>query len=349
MENRKHLASYQEKLANNTIKCNLCPHNCIVKEGKTGICRVRENIGGILHSLSYGNPCSVSVDPIEKKPLFHFFPGTKIYSLATAGCNFHCLNCQNWSISQASPAELKHYELIPEEVVVQALSHNTGSIAFTYTEPTVFYEYILDIAKIACSKGVKTVLISNGYINEKPLVELCKWLNAANIDLKCFDDTIYRKLTGGKLQPVLDTLKTLQKNGVWLEITNLIIPGWSDSPEMIKVMCEWLAENNFRDTPLHFSRFFPTYKLSQLLPTPESSLVKAREIAEKAGIKYVYIGNIPDLHGENTSCPVCGHRLVDREGYLVKQNDIKINPEDKNPFRKGLCRYCGEVISGVWS
>lgn len=346
---RNHLVSYREKLAGNAVRCILCPHCCIVQDGKAGICKTRQNFSGELYSLSYGNPCSLSVDPIEKKPLFHFFPGTEIYSLATAGCNFHCLNCQNWSISQASPAELKHYELIPEEVVAQALRHNTGSIAFTYTEPTVFYEYILDIAKIARSNEVKTVLISNGYINQEPLTELCKWLNAANIDLKCFDDSKYRKLTGGKLQPVLDTLKTLQKNGVWLEITNLIIPGWSDSPQMIKDMCEWLADNGFKDTPLHFSRFFPTYKLSQLPPTPESSLLKAREIAEKAGIKYVYIGNIPDLHGENTSCPTCGHRLVDREGYLIKQNDIKINPEEKNSLRKGLCRYCGEVISGVWA
>lgn len=342
-------ASYREKLAGDTVRCILCPHCCILHDGKTGICRTRVNFEGELYSLSYGNPCSISVDPIEKKPLFHFFPGSKIYSLATAGCNFHCLNCQNWSISQEFPSEQRRYNLSPEDVVKEALLHNTGSIAFTYTEPTVFYEYSSDIAKIAREKGVKTVLISNGYINEKPLLELCRWLNAANIDLKCFDDSIYKKLTGGKLQPVLDTLKTLKNNGVWLEITNLIIPGWSDSPEMIKAMCEWLADNGFKDTPLHFSRFFPTYRLSQLLPTPERSLVKAREIAEKAGIKYVYIGNIPDLHGENTSCPACGHRLVEREGYLVKQNYIKANPDEKNPFREGLCRYCGEVISGVWA
>lgn len=344
-----HQASYREKLAGDTVRCILCPHCCILQDGKTGICRARENFGGELYSMSYGNPCSISVDPIGKKPLFHFFPGSEIYSIATAGCNFHCLNCQNWSISQELSFEQKRYNLSPDEVVKEALLHNTGSIAFTYTEPTVFYEYIFDIAKIAHGKGVKTVLISNGYINGKPLLELCRWLNAANIDLKCFDDSIYKKLTGGRLQPVLDTLKTLKNNGVWLEITNLIIPEWSDSPEMIKSMCGWLADNGFKDTPLHFSRFFPAYRLSQLPPTPESSLVKAREIAEKAGIKYVYIGNIPDLHGENTSCPGCGHRIVEREGYLVKQNDIKANPDEKNPFRKGLCRFCGEVISGVWA
>jgi pyruvate formate lyase activating enzyme len=348
-ENGRHKASYREKLAYDSVRCILCPHCCILQDGKTGICRTRENLGGELYSLSYENPCSISVDPIEKKPLFHFFPGTEIYSIATSGCNFRCLNCQNWSISQEFSVGQQRNNISPEDVVKEALLNNTKSIAFTYSEPTVFYEYAFEIAKIAREKGIKTVLISNGYINEKPLLNICKWISAANIDLKCFDDSIYRKLTGGRLQPVLNTLNTLRENGVWLEITNLVIPGWSDNPEMIKAMCEWLSNNGFRDTPLHFSRFFPTYKLTELHPTPESSLLKAREIAEKAGIKYVYIGNIIDLHGENTSCPACGHRLIWREGYLVKQNDIKNVKEEKNPFRKGSCRYCGEVISGVWA
>ncbi|MFA6334986.1 MAG: AmmeMemoRadiSam system radical SAM enzyme [Bacteroidales bacterium] len=340
MEQQNDPASYWERLPDNTnaVRCLLCPRNCIVGEGKTGICRTRINSGEVLYTQAYGNPCSVSVDPIEKKPLFHFSPGTEIYSLATAGCNFHCLNCQNWSISQASPRELDHYNLTPREVVHQALAHNTNSIAFTYTEPTVFYEYIYDTAQIAHEKGVKTVLISNGYINQKPLLDLCPYLSAANIDLKCFDDSLYRKLTGGRLQPVLDTLKTLKERSVWLEITNLIIPTWSDTPELVKAMCEWLAGNGFADTPLHFSRFFPTYKLSQLKPTPADSMIRAKEIAEKAGIKYVYIGNIPSLHGEDTVCPNCGQTVVKREGYLVKSNYIK----------KGLCSFCGKVIAGVW-
>src|SRR5659263_304969 len=227
------LASYQEMLPDKKVRCLLCPHYCIIREGKTGICRTRENIGGKLYTLAYGNPCSISVDPIEKKPLFHFFPGTKIYSLGTAGCNFRCLNCQNWQISQSSPSAMDHYDLMPEEVMQQALSHDTNSIAFTYTEPTVFYEYVYDTAKIAHEKGVKTVFISNGYINEKPLLDLCPYLDAANIDLKCFDNAVYRKLGGGQLQPVLDTLKTLKENSVWLEITNLLVPTYSDSLETV--------------------------------------------------------------------------------------------------------------------
>ncbi|MEN6618435.1 MAG: AmmeMemoRadiSam system radical SAM enzyme [Rikenellaceae bacterium] len=351
-----HPASYQERLSDNTVRCNLCPHNCIVRVGKTGICRTRINRGGELYTLAYGNPCSLSVDPIEKKPLFHFFQGSEIYSLATAGCNFRCLNCQNWSISQASPGELEHYNLTPHEVVNQALHHNTGSIAFTYTEPTVFYEYIYDIAKAAHEKEVKTVLISNGYINQKPLMDLCPYLDAANIDLKCFDDAVYHKLTGGRLQPVLDTLKTLKEKGVWLEITHLVIPAWTDRPEMIEAMCEWLAGNGFTDTPLHFSRFFPTFNLSQLQPTPANILVKAKEIAEKTGIKYVYIGNLPGIHGENTCCPKCGQTLVEREGYLIKKNNIKkgtdVNIPNENKLGEnipdGLCGFCGEIVPGVW-
>jgi pyruvate formate lyase activating enzyme len=332
------LARYQEKLPDNVVRCRVCPHNCIIHEGKQGICQTRVNYGGELYSMAYGNPCSISVDPIEKKPLFHFFPGTRIYSLATGGCNFRCLNCQNWQISQSSPSAMDHYDQLPGEVVQQALRHDTNSIAFTYTEPTVFYEYVYDTAKIAHEKGLKTVIVSNGYINEKPLLDLCPYLDAANIDLKCFDDAIYHHLTGGRLQPVLDTLKTLKENGVWLEITNLLVPTYSDSAEMIQLMCDWLAGNGFADTPLHFSRFFPNYKLPQLPPTDETMLIRAKEIAEQSGMKYVYIGNIPGLHGENTHCPACKNRLIERIGYVVKKNFI----------RNGKCGFCGEKVAGVW-
>jgi pyruvate formate lyase activating enzyme len=332
------LARYQEKLADHVVSCHLCPHNCNIHEGKHGICQTRVNYKGELYSIAYGNPCSVSIDPIEKKPLFHFFPGAKIYSLATAGCNFRCLNCQNWQISQSSPESYNHYELLPEEAVQNAISQKTDIIAFTYTEPTVFYEYLYDTAKTAHEEGVKTVIVSNGFINEKPLNDLCPYLDAANIDLKCFDDTVYHKLTSGRLQPVLDTLKTLKDRGVWLEITNLLVPGFSDSQEMIGAMCDWLIGNGFADTPLHFSRFFPTYKLSHLPSTTESALIRAKEIAEEKGMKYVYIGNIPALNGENTYCPVCKQMLIERIGYVVKRNLI----------HKGLCSFCGEPIAGVW-
>jgi len=332
------IACYQEKLPNKVVQCHVCPHNCIIHEGKFGLCKTRFNHQRKLYSLAYGNPCSVSIDPIEKKPLFHFYPGTKIYSLATAGCNFRCLNCQNWQISQSSPQELDHFDLMPEELVQQALQHGSNMIAFTYTEPTVFYEYVLDTAKIAHENGLKTVYISNGYINQKPLIYLSHYLDAANIDLKCFDDVVYHKLGGGALQPVLDTLITLKNKGVWLEITNLLVPTFSDSPQMILAMCNWLVENGFEDTPLHFSRFFPTYKLAHLQPTTKTILTSAREIAMNAGIKYVYIGNLHEYSFENTHCPRCKRMVVERSGFVVKKNFIF---NDK-------CCFCGEPIAGVW-
>jgi Pyruvate-formate lyase-activating enzyme len=338
LEKWSRLALYQEKLPNQVVHCHVCPHNCLISNGKYGLCKTRVNKDGQLYSIAYGNPCSVSIDPVEKKPLFHFYPGARIYSLATAGCNFRCLNCQNWEISQSSPLELQHLDLSPVDVVQQAIDYGFDLIAFTYTEPTVFYEYILDTAKIARQKGLKTVLISNGYINPEPLLNLCEYIDAANIDLKCFDDSIYRKLTGGRLQPVLDTLKTIIETGVWLEITNLIIPDYSDKQQMIETMCNWLVINGFTDTPLHFSRFFPTYKMRHLQPTDQQILLRAKEIAEVSGLKYVYIGNQPELDGENTFCPQCKHVLMERVGYRV----------NKNLIHKGQCTFCGESIAGVW-
>jgi pyruvate formate lyase activating enzyme len=332
------LALYQESLTDHIVRCHLCPHNCLIHQGHSGICKTRINKEGQLYSIAYGNPCSVSIDPIEKKPLFHFFPGARIYSLATAGCNFRCLNCQNWDISQSSPHELLHSDLLPDELVQQAKDYNCCLIAFTYTEPTVFYEYLFDTAKIAHKNGLKTVLISNGYINPKPLLNLCEHLDAANIDLKCFDEAIYLKLTGGRLQPVLDTLKTLREKGVWLEITNLIVPDYSDNLKMIQAMCDWLVANGFADTPFHFSRFFPTYKLTHLTPTDSSILLRAKEIAEASGLNYVYIGNQSNLFGENTHCPKCKHLLVERIGYKVSRNLIF----------NGKCTFCGEPIAGIW-
>jgi pyruvate formate lyase activating enzyme len=332
------LALYQEKLLDNSVRCHVCPHNCTIREGKSGLCNARINIDGELYSISYGNPCSVSVDPVEKKPLFHFFPATDILSLATGGCNFRCLNCQNWNISQVAPNELDNQDLSPEKIVGLAQQRRIGMIAFTYTEPTVFYEFMYDTAKIAREKGLKTVIISNGYINRQPLVGLCPYLDAANIDLKCFDDAIYRELTGGKLQPVLDTLKTLKEKHVWLEITNLLIPTYNDNPAMIQNMCSWLYENGFENTPLHFSRFYPSFKLKHLLPTSVEILKKAKEIAENSGLKYVYIGNMPGLQGENTHCPNCKQLLVERVRFTVTKNFIK----------KKHCGNCGELIPGVW-
>jgi len=329
-------ASYQKELEGQRVQCLLCPHYCVLKEGQTGICRTRENVGGTLYSNAYGNPCSVAVDPIEKKPLFHFYPGSKILSLATAGCNLSCLNCQNWSISQVSPSKVPAYELSPEAIIQQALKEGTESIAFTYTEPTVFFEYMLETAKLARQNGLKTVLISNGYINPEPLKELCAYLDAANIDLKVFDEAVYKKLTGAKLKPVLETLQTLQSEHVWLEITNLLVPGYSDDPIKIQEFCNWLVIHGFSDTPLHFSRFFPNFKLPLTQPTPPEDLLQAHETATNAGIRFVYTGNLPGTSGENTDCPTCKKTLIGRVGFRILSHALDGN----------RCPYCGTAIPG---
>ncbi len=320
------------------VRCLICPNECDIKENETGDCRNRTNYKGKLYSIAYGNPCSIHIDPIEKKPLYHFFPQSKAYSVATAGCNLACLNCQNWTISQVSPKDTRNYDLMPAELVKQAIAKKCKSIAYTYSEPISFYEYTYDSSKIAREKGIKNVMVTAGYINEKPLRNLCKYIDAANVDLKSFSNEIYLKLNGGTLQPVLNTLKIMAEEGVWLEITNLIIPGWTDNMDMIKRMCEWLVKNNLGKYPLHFSRFFPQYKLTKLPPTPISALKKAREIALKAGIKFSYIGNAPGSGGENTICPECKKVLIERKGYAIIQNNIV----------QGKCKFCQSKIPGVW-
>jgi len=321
------------------VKCTLCPNECSIKEGDEGDCRSRINYKGKVYSIGYGNPCSINVDPIEKKPLYHFLPESRSYSLAVAGCNFACLNCQNWQISQASPKDTRNYELMPEDVYKQAKEYKCLSISYTYSEPIVFYEYVIDSATIAKQNGIKNVLVSAGYINEKPLRELAPFIDAANIDLKSFDDDIYNRLNGGELEPVLNTLKILKQEGVWLEITNLIVPQWTDDLDMIKQMCDWLYNNGFEDTPLHFSRFHPMYKLTHLPSTPVSILNNAKEIAEKAGLKYVYIGNVPGSDAQNTICPKCKNIVVERKGFQILQKNL-VN---------GKCKNCNTKISGIWS
>ncbi len=321
------------------IRCNLCPNECDIKPNETGDCRTRVSKDNKLFTIAYGNPCAVHTDPIEKKPLFHFLPTTRAYSIATAGCNLACLNCQNWSISQKSPSETRNFDLMPDKVVSKALENNCKSIAYTYSEPIVFYEYTIDTSKIAHQKGVKNVLVSAGYIHEEPLKEMCKYIDAANIDLKSFSNDTYLKLNGGELKPILNTLKILKNNNVWLEITNLIVPGWTDDLKMVGEMCKWLHNNGFDNTPLHFSRFHPTYKLTHLPPTPVATLEKARNIALKEGLKYVYIGNVPGTEAQNTFCPKCNKKIMERRGYKILDNAIE----------KGKCKFCGETIPGVWS
>jgi len=319
-------------------KCLICPNECILKEGEVGDCRSRVNYQNKIYSIAYGNPCSLHVDPIEKKPLYHFLPESKTFSLAVAGCNLACLNCQNWQISQVSPKQTRNYDLMPPQVYKQADYYKCKSIAYTYSEPIAFYEYFLDSSKIAHEHGMKNVMVSAGYINEKPLREVAQYIDAANIDLKSFDDDIYARLNGGALQPILDTLKILRDEGVWLEITNLIVPEWTDNLDMIKQMCDWLYKNGFENTPLHFSRFTPLHKLTHLPTTPASVLNNAREIAQKSGLKYVYIGNVPGSNAQNTICPKCKKVAIERKGYSILQNNIE----------NGKCKHCNEQIAGVW-
>ncbi len=332
-------AMFYEKLDGQMVQCHICPRNCTIPGGALGFCRARQNTHGTLYALGYGAPCAVHIDPVEKKPFFNFYPGSEAFSLASAGCNLRCKFCQNWEISQVSPLDTENFSLSPLDVVNQALKEKCPIIAYTYSEPTNFYEYMLDICKLARKRGLKNVYHSNGYINPEPLQNLCPYLDAANIDLKGFSDNYYQKICGAHLQPVLDTLVMLHKNGVWLEITNMVLPGENDSPEEIKQMCQWIKNNLGPDVPLHFSRFYPTYQLKNLPPTPIETLEKARETALAEGLHYVYIGNVVGHPAENTYCPNCHNAVVKRTGYNVLEVHIT----------KGLCDYCHHPIAGRWN
>ncbi len=338
MMNTKIEAKYYQKLSEGKVKCVLCPHNCILKPGQLGICKTRRNENGTLYTIVFANPVAVHLDPVEKKPLAHFYPTSAALSIATAGCNLSCKNCQNADISQVSPDKLDAYYLPPEKVVELALQYKAKSIAYTYTDPVAFYEYTLETAKLARKYGIKNVFISAGYINDEPLEELAPYLDAANIDLKSFDDRIYRRLNAGSLQPVLNTLKTLKKHGVWVEITNLVIPGWTDDMDMIRQMARWLVENGFEGNVLHFSRFHPTYKLNDVPPTPVETLEKAMETAKSEGMKYVLIGNVWGHEAESTFCPNCGKKVIGRLGFDVTEYHIK----------DGKCAFCGHKIDGIF-
>ena len=283
---------YYRKLDNGGVECQLCPHHCKIANGKTGICRSRRNVNGVLVSEVYGKPCSLAIDPIEKKPLYHFHPGTKCLSIACTGCNFRCKNCQNYEISQVSPSDIGHYDLTPQQVVDLCLEHHCPGIAYTYTEPLTYLEYIVDTARLAHKSGLWNVLVTAGYVCQEPLKDLLPYLDAANIDLKSFSDDIYQRISGGHLQPVLDTIIAMRDAGVWIELTNLIIPGINDDMSMIRNMCRWIADNGLAKNPLHFSRFFPHYQMQDIPPTPLQILKRAKEIALEENIMYVYLGNV---------------------------------------------------------
>jgi pyruvate formate lyase activating enzyme len=327
------------KLDNQLVMCGICPNRCLLSPGDRGVCRSKVNMDGVLYSLTYGNPCSVNVDPIEKKPLFHFKPRSKTFSIATTGCNFRCLNCQNWEISQAKPHEVRHHELFPADVIQGAQRTGCTSIAYTYSEAVTFFEYMIDTARLAREEGVANLWISNGYINPKPLLEMCRVLDAANINLKAFSDAVYRKLNGGRLEPVLNTFKTLHEQGIHFEITNLVVPGYTDDAEMVKQMCQWILTTLGPDYPLHFLRFFPQYKLDRLPATPLSTLIRFRKLAMAEGIRYVYVGNVSYPEGNNTYCHHCKKLLVERIGYFIDAYDLNEN----------RCKYCKTVIPGRWT
>jgi pyruvate formate lyase activating enzyme len=331
-------ALYWDRLEDGSVRCALCPRRCVVAPGERGYCEVRENRDGTYYTLTYGNPCAVHIDPIEKKPFYHFLPTTRSFSIATAGCNLECKFCQNWHISQALPEELYNESLTPEELVEAAIASGCESIAYTYSEPTIFYEYMIDTARLARARGLRNVYHSNGFINEEPLRELCKYLDAANIDLKGFSEDYYADMSDAWLEPVLRTLRILREEGVHVEITTLVVPGWNDDPEMISAMCEWIYENLGADVPLHFSRFHPQYKLRDLPPTPVERLETAHSLAREAGLKFVFIGNVPGHRANSTYCPECSRRLIYRIGYSV----------DPSGLDSGACPACGTEIEGVW-
>jgi len=317
--------------------CRLCPHGCILEEGDRGTCRVRVVKDGKFYSLAYGNPCAVHVDPIEKKPFFHFLPASRSFSLATAGCNLRCINCQNWEISQARPEDTDNYDLPPEKVVQSALAEGARSIAYTYTEPVIFYEYVYDTAQIAMERGLKNVLVTAGYINPQPLRKLCQVVQGANVDLKGFSDKTYKKVNRGTLAPVLRALEVMKEEGVWLEVGNLIIPGISDDQAEIRAMSKWIAKNLGVGTPFHLLRFHPDYKLRALPLTPTETMLRARDIAREEGLEFVYLGNVPEHSQQNTVCPSCGKIVIQREGYFI----------GKSFLQDGKCP-CGRPIPGVW-
>lgn len=283
---------YFRSIDNGRVECLLCPHHCKMTEGKAGICRSRRNVGGVLVSEVYGHPCALAIDPVEKKPLYHFHPGTKCLSIACTGCNFRCLNCQNHDISQVAPSDVRAIDLSLEEVVRICIEQHCPGIAYTYTEPLTYIEYVIDTAKLAHEHGLWNILVTAGYVCQEPLKDLLPWLDAANIDLKSFSDDIYRKVSGGDLQTVLNTILVMRDAGVWIELTNLLIPGINDDMEMIRNMCRWIVDNKLEGAPLHFSRFFPQFRMKNLPPTPIETLKKAQQIAHEEGIRYVYLGNV---------------------------------------------------------
>lgn len=331
-------ARYYEKLPHKKIRCKLCPRECVIDHLERGYCGVRENREGTYYTLVHSRPCSAHIDPIEKKPLFHFLPGTQAFSIATVGCNVECKFCQNWEISQMRPEQAQNFEMPPETIAQIASERRCASIAYTYTEPVIFTEYMYDCAAAGRRRQVRSVMISNGYINPEPMTDLCGVLDAVKIDLKAFRQKFYTELVAGQLQPVLDTLLLLSQRKMWFEIVYLVIPTHNDDPQELRDLCRWIAKDLGKDVPIHFSRFYPQYRLKNLSPTPAATLNRAREIAREEGLNYVYVGNLPGHEAESTVCPKCGEVVIQRVGYQIIKNNLK----------QGQCARCRTPIPGVW-
>lgn len=334
-----HKARFFKEVKNHFIQCELCFRQCLIPEGKRGFCRVRENLKGELRSLIYGKPGGLQIDPIELEPMYHMVPGHKNLCVYTASCNFRCKHCHNWSISQSPPEQIRSMDRMPKMIVEEALRHGCQSISHSINEPTVFYEMMYDIVQLAKKKGLMTLCHTNGGMAKAPLLELLKFLDGITVDLKAFNHKFYQEISKAKLEPTLETLKTIKRANKHLEIVNLLIPTLNDDMTDIRKMCRWIVENLGKDAPLHFTRFSPSYKLTHLPYTPINTLQEAHGIAKSEGIKYVYIGNVVGHPANSTYCPKCGKKLIERRHFIVLKNDI----------RNGSCQMCREKIPGIWS
>lgn len=328
-----------EPAGDKKVECKLCSHRCKISDGKAGKCRVRKNIGGTLYSLNYDQVCATNVDPIEKKPLFHFQPGSSSFSVAAVGCNFKCIFCQNWQISQVDleAGRVTGRAVSPEQIVAGAQRNDCRSIAYTYTEPIVFMELCDETGRLAKEKGLANVFVSNGYMTPEAIDRAAAWLDGINIDLKAFTDDFYRNMCGARLQPVLDAITYMaRQTNIWVEITTLVVPGQNDSEEELKQIAAFIANSAGPDVPWHISRFFPQYEYTDSEPTPVATLQRAYEIGKQAGLRYVYLGNLQGSGAENTACPDCGEVVIERTGYIVRSNAL----------RDGKCPTCGTKIAG---
>lgn len=336
-------ASFYTKHEDRSVDCFLCRHSCHIKDGGLGICKVRENKGGTLWSIFYGRPCSIAVDPVEKKPLFHFHPSSRSLSIATLGCNFQCQFCQNWDISQYGREKSvgigeEVREAPPEQIAKAAADNACLSISYTYSEPTIFYEYARDVALKAKPLGIRSVFVTNGFMTRAVLEDARNWLSAANVDLKAFKDETYKKVMKGELRGVLDSISQMHRLGIWVEITTLVVPKMNDDPNELKDIAEFIASVS-RDIPWHISRFYPQYKMTDREPTPEGTIDLAYDIGKKAGLKYVYTGNMPGDERESTFCWKCSAKLIERSGFFVRSNILT---------KDGSCPKCGAKIDGIF-